>query len=286
MSCLWLSLNLRKQKVTTPDRVYETWKDEEGLGTYQPTLDIDGPPLFPVVEHSEGLVGIPLTKVPTQVPNGKVLVPIAVPKDVDNNTFKRVVSAAFQVFLQTGNFDGGKIAQLAGLPRATVDFVSATEEFNYALACRGVDTQGRGTITPQQDLALMVLSDIGSKKSWGARLKEAGISQATFTAWMKNPAFARRWNELSEGVLSNYGVALVELGRKAGEGDMQAIKLQLAASGRFSESQQAQIDVMAAMNRILEILAKHLADHPEIMQAVAQDLSSVVETSQRRVLEL
>lgn len=269
--------------MTNPEQVKKTWEQAE-LPLYIPeALQITSPVVASVIDHpdTKSLIQVPLTDSVTETPNGKKMVPVSVPDKVDRTSFRRAVAASFQAFLQIGRLDSDRIAQLSGLDKDVVLFISATEEYHYALACRGVDTQGRGIITPQQDLALMILSDIGSRKNWAGRLKDAGITQTVFNAWMKNPAFARRWQELAEAYAADSNLSLVQLSQKVGEGDMSAIKLQLAVTGRFSEAQQANIDVMAMVHTVLEILGRHLADDPDKLRAIASDLGNAVEKAQR-----
>lgn len=271
--------------MTSPDSVYEVFKDATGLPVWtQDPLDFDGPPIFPTVDIEGGLM-VPLTKYPSSPTNGQKMVPVMAPKDCEPGTFKSVLSGAFQSYLSNGRLIRDDVARVSGVPVATVRSIMETEEFGYAMALRGVDTKGVGTLTPQQDAALMILTDIGSRRNWGQRLSDAGISQAVFSAWMKNPTFARRFSGISEEITANHGVALVELGRKVGEGDFNAIKFQLEVSGRYSSAQQAQVDVMLMMNKIMESLSIHLAGKPEVLRAVAKDMLALAETvSQQKVI--
>lgn len=230
-------------------------------------------PLFEVGESSEpGEVIVPVTNFITEVPTAGEVRVVKVPKECDAQSFRRALSGAYQVYLQVGRLEPSLITNISGVPEAVVTYLLTTEEFSYALSCRGVDTKGWGHLTSQQDAALMILTDIGGTKTWAQKLKEAGITQAIFTAWLKNPTFNRRWQTLSEDIVNNHNTALVQLGQKAGEGDMRAIELQLAVAGRYSANQQAAVDIMAFMNRIQEILSRHLVDQPEILRGIAQDM--------------
>jgi hypothetical protein len=123
----------------------------------------------------------------------------------------------------------------------------------------------------------MILTDIGSNKNWAQKLKAAGISHAIFETWLKNPAFKRRWDQIAEEQTANSSLALVALNQRVGEGDMRAIQMNLAISGRYSEQQQASLDIMVFINKTHEIVTRHLIDKPEVMRAVSKELRELAE---------
>lgn len=275
-----------------PEQIYSTYENTNGLPQYtQDTLSFDGEDIFPSVvdtDDEKEVLWVPLTKHPTDPTDGRKMLPAKPPENTSVEVFKKVLSGAFQVYLESGRLVYDRIAEVCGVQVPTIRAVMQTEEFGYALAIRGVDTKGVGNLTPQQDAALMILTDIGSRLTWGGKLKAAGISQATFTAWMKNPTFSRRFSGLAEEITANSSVALVQLGQKVGEGDFNAIKFQLAISGRYSESAQTVADIMVIINRVLESLATHLsADHPEVLKAVATDMRMLAESvTQQKVIQV
>ena len=264
-------LSSRGGEVSSPEDIEKTWEAVDLPVAQSDSVEVTN------FEETPGVIGVPLTKNLTELPSGKKLIPVSVPESVDQETFKRVLSGSFQSYLQTGRLTPESVAYYSGVPVEICQNVMTYEEFTYALACRGVDSQGAGTITPQQDAALMILTDISSKKTWGQRLKDAGITQAIFTAWLKNPTFARRWEQLGEEITSNHSLALVQLGQQVGEGNMKAIELQLAVAGRYSAAQQASIDVLAVIAKIMDSLSYHLADNPEVLKKIANDMRQFAE---------
>ena len=273
----------------TPDEVRQSLENADLPKYEQPVFDFNGwSDMGLTAEGEEDVIQVALTSSPVDIPNGMKLVPIKVPDNIDRYKFMDVLAAGYQCYLDMRRLDPAWIAnRVNGLSVAQVGFIINTEQYSYAMACRGIDTENVGKLTPQMDAALMILTDIGSKKDWGGRLKDAGITQAIFTAWMKNPIFSQRFTKLSEDLTANHGLALVQLGQRVGQGDMNAIKLQLEVSGRYSSAQQQTIDVMVMMNRVLESLSKHLATHPEILQAISQDLRAVAEdVTKQRVIEV
>lgn len=277
-------------------QIQETWADAD-LERKKPDLSLDADDSGVEIQKTYTQVGggsevevlrVPLTRTPLENALGQKMVPVRIPEGVEAVEFKKVLSGAYHAYLEEGRLRPGKIAALSGVSSERVRAITATEEFGYAIAVRGVDASSVGTLTPQQDAVLLVLTDQSSKKSWGARLAAAGISQAQFNAWMKQPTFARRFSGMAEAITANAGIALVELGRKVGEGDLSAIKLQLEINKRHAPNQQAQMDFMLLLSKVQEILTRHLAPYPEVLQSVAAELQGVQQEAAQspRVIEM
>lgn len=226
-------------------------------------------------QEQAAVVSVPLTDYPQQSSRGKRMVPVAIPKGVSPELFRRVLSGAYQSYLSTGRLVAADIAELSGVPRPQVDYLFTQQEFGYALAIRGIDAEGTSLLTPEQDAALMILTDTTSRLNWNRRLEKAGVSPAKLAAWRKNPAFQRALTGTAEQITANYDVALIELGRKVGEGDQRAIEKSLEISGRFNPAQQSTVDALVIINKVMESLSKHLAGQPEILQAVAKDMREI-----------
>jgi prefoldin subunit 5 len=56
---------------------------------------------------------------------------------------------------------------------------------------------------------------------------------------------------------------------------MRAIEKSLEISGRYNPAQQSTVDAIAIINKTVEVLAKHLSDQPDLLKAIAKDLSHV-----------
>lgn len=221
------------------------------------------------------VVAVPLTRNPLEGTRGKRMVLVAHPKDTDPEEFRKVISGCYRTWLQQGTLDPTTIAEKTGLTVERVSFYLSQDETGYALAVRGIDTQGTSLLSPEQDNALMVLSDTTSRKSFNARMRDAGINQAKLLAWRKNPTFERAYTGIVETIAQQYEPAMLELARRAGDGDIRAIEKSLEISGRYNPNTQGTIDVLVVINRVTEILAKHLSDQPEVLRAISGDLSAV-----------
>lgn len=225
----------------------------------------EGPP--------EMAVYIPLVSNALENTQGKRMVPVRAPDQSDVVEFGRFISGAYRAYIRDGHLYPEAISSLSGLSIERVGFYLRQEETNHALAVRGVSTEIH--LTPEQDYAISILGDTSSKLNYNERMRRAGLSNAKLAAWRKNPVFDQALKGLAEQVTANHDVALFELGRKVGEGDMRAIEKSLEISGRYNPAQQSTVDALALVNRVVEILSVHLSDHPDLFKAIAKDLSDI-----------
>lgn len=221
----------------------------------------------------EMAVYIPLTNPNSIGTQGKRMVPVRAPDQSDVYEFARFISGAYRAYIHEGRLYPETISRLAGIPIEKVGFYLRQEETNHALAIRGVSTEVH--LTPEQDYAISILGDTSSKLSWNERMRRAGVNNAKLMAWRKNPVFDSAMKNLAEQVTSNHDVALIELGRLTGEGNLRAIEKSLEISGRYNPAQQSTVDAIAIINRTVEVLAKHLSDDPEKLTAIARDLAAI-----------
>lgn len=238
-----------------------------------PRAQSEGPP--------EMAVYIPLVSNAHENTQGKRMVPVRAPDQSDVVEFGRFISGAYRAYIRDGHLYPESIAALSGISIEKVGFYLRQEETNHALAVRGVSTEVH--LTPEQDYAISILSDTSSKLNWNERMRRAGLSNAKLMAWRKNPVFDQALKGMSEQITANYDVALIELGRKVGEGDQRAIEKSLEISGRFNPAQQSTVDALVLINRVMEVLSNHLSDHPEILMAVAKDLAEVRQGETRQI---
>lgn len=215
---------------------------------------------------------IPLTQPNAVGTQGKRMVPVKAPTE-DAYEFAQFISGAYRAFVMSGNLQIDVIMRLSGLSEEKVGFYLRQEETTHALAIRGVSTETH--LTPEQDYALSILTDTSSNLNWNARMRRAGMSNAKLAAWRQNPTFDRALNSMAEQIAANSDVALIELGRLAGDGNLRAIEKSLEISGRYNPAQQSTVDAIAIINRTVEVLSKHLSDQPDLLRAIAADLSKV-----------
>lgn len=255
----------RPQEGVGPDRADQGSQARHGAYRGQSGDSPTGPP--------EMAVYIPLTSPKTIGTQGKRMVPVRAPDQSDVYEFGRFISGAYRAYMMEGRLYPETISRISGLPIEKIGFYLRQEETNHALAIRGVSTEVH--LTPEQDYVISILGDTSSKLNWNERMRRAGVSQAKLMAWRKNPVFDNAMKGLAEQVTANHDVALFELGRLTGEGNLRAIEKSLEISGRYNPNQQSTVDAIAIINRTVEVLAKHLSDDPDKLKAIARDLSKI-----------
>lgn len=233
----------------------------------------EGPP--------EMTVYVPLVNNALDNTQGKRMVPVRAPDQSDVQEFARFISGAYRAYIRDGQLRADAISHLSGISEERVGYYLRQEETNHALAVRGVSTEVH--LTPEQDYAISILGDTSSKLNWNERMRRAGLSQAKLMAWRKNPVFDSALKGLAEQVTANHDVALIELGRHVGEGNLRAIEKSLEISGRYNPAQQSTVDAIALVNRVIEVLSIHLSEQPEVFKAIAKDLANIQQ--ENRVIE-
>lgn len=187
--------------------------------------------------------------------------------------FRKIVAAAYQTWLSVGALRVNQIVETSGLSESLVKRILETEEFKTAIAARGVVSGN--VLTPEQDLVIQVLSDPSIKGGLKTRLTAAGINFAKYRAWMKQPAFRARLENLQQGVLKELeGDMLVSLGEAAVNGDLNALKYSFEVTGKYNPAQQAAIDVRAVISQVLEIIQDEIKD-PAVLARIGTRMQGV-----------
>jgi hypothetical protein len=125
------------------------------------------------------------------------------------------------------------------------------------------------------DQMLAIESVTSSMKStFNARLKEAGISKATWLRWMKIPQFASKFSEESEHVLrSSVASATLALSDRISNGDMTAINYAFGMLGRYDPRDKDTENAKVVMARVLDAITTNVSD-PETLKAIAASIQS------------
>lgn len=131
-------------------------------------------------------------------------------------------------------------------------------------------------LTPQQVIAMQVVTDPTDKRSLGAKLKQVGINQTVWRAWLRNPVFAEAVRRTSEHLLQDtIAVAHTRLAQKVDAGDISAIKTLYEVSGRHDPNKQQMLDFAKVISLVLEVMQRHITD-PAVLRAIGDDLDSVI----------
>lgn len=104
----------------------------------------------------------------------------------------------------------------------------------------GLQTEPEWTPTDKQLLVLEAAREVGLQRSISAVAIEAGVNRVTIYKWLRDdPEFKAAWGEIPQKLLSNHLPGIyAALVRKALDGDVQAAKLALEVSGKYTPAVQ------------------------------------------------
>lgn len=140
------------------------------------------------------------------------------------------------------------------LPLSVLVDLFEQPKFLNALEDRGVSLPGSPGLDPQQLTALAIYLDMTVPMTHAQKLKAAGITEAKWRGWQKQPEFARRLAALAEDIISEATpVAMQRLAQLVDAGNLPAITLQLELSGRHDRRKET-VDVNALLLGIFAVL--------------------------------
>lgn len=266
----------------TEDVVYKVPKTSEGtvgsgivVGKNPESNEIDTV-YVPLMSTEEFLGSAPVT--------GKTMVPVPLPVGVDAHTFRKALAAGFNCYLRYGLIDVDKfLSFLPEVNKVIARKILRSPEFRTALMARGVKFGNETGLTPEQDFALIILSD-PTKGSFTKKLNTIGVSFATYRAWLKDPIFAEQAQRLGLNSVEEFAHDIMNaLTANALEGDLSSIKYVHEMTGRYRPQQhrasksKSELDAKRLEKIIMsfvEVVQRHV-DDPEILQAIATDMSMI-----------
>lgn len=206
---------------------------------------------------------------------GKKMVPVRVPAGEQSEFFYTLLSNAYALYVTEGSYDTDRLVKRTGIAEGTVARLIVTPEFKRAMRVRGVVPSASG-LTAEQDYVIQKLVDPSDGKNLQAKLKQMGIPYSKYMAWMKQPVFKSIMDSHTNFLLQDNNASLVQLARKAGEGDLAAIRYMHELNGTYDPNRQTAIDFMQTLGLVVEIIFKHVKD-PKVLEAINQDVNGLVE---------
>jgi len=149
------------------------------------------------------------------------------------------------------------------------------------LAVIGVPLEGETFLTGKQMEFLRVLFDPTNTKPLAFKLKECKVTGTEYSAWLRDPAFARVLrNEADKRFENSEHRVLQALEREASGGNVAAMKLYFEMTGRYTPSAKGAVnvtinqDARELASKMLEVLQRRLP--AELLMQVADDLEAVL----------
>lgn len=168
--------------------------------------------------------------------------------------------------------------------KKTLDLLQS-DELRTAVSRRGIPwpkeynperVQVLSTLSPQQQHAILVVTDPTRSDSLRKRLELVGISYQTWRNWMRQPLFASSVTTLAEDVLvDNMASVHTSMTAKAMAGDVTAARLVYELSGRHDPSKQQMVDMARIIGLLLESLTRHVTDST-ILERLGKDFDKIL----------
>ena len=131
-------------------------------------------------------------------------------------------------------------------------------------------------LTPQQALAIQIMTDPTDRRSTKQKLDTIGISYNVWRTWQREPFFSDVLKDTAELLLKdNMATIHSRLVQKAEAGDTNAIKLFYEVSGRHDPNRQQMLDFGKVVALLLESLQRHIPDATTLLK-VTTDLERII----------
>ena len=208
--------------------------------------------------------------------------PSPVPDGFDPYVFRDILAAIGVFYSRNGHVPSvDEVAKSWDrIPKKTYSKAYATPELAEALAIRGIDLQPTNGISPEQAMAIQLLSDPTDRRTLNTKLRQLGISMPKYQNWMRQPLFAELLSKRSEDNLQDaIPVAMNRLIGNADAGDMRAIEKVLEISGRWNPQQQEINSARQVVLVLVEAVLKHVPSQ-EAKDAILAELDAALNKGQ------
>lgn len=167
-----------------------------------------------------------------------------------------------------------ELDQLDGIcdvPREKITAVLVHEDFMEAMEATGIPVRDVKGLSIIQHHALVMMTDPNDKRPFHIRLRDAGITSATWKAWLRNPVFASFLEQFYENALGDHmNAAHLSLMNQVDKGNVPALTLYYSMTGRYDPRSQQERDVAVVINGLLEILQRKL--DPNTLSEISDEL--------------
>lgn len=162
-----------------------------------------------------------------------------------------------------------ELVTITGWSRTKVSRGCSDHTLYIRLRKRGIDWPKKWSpeasttadLTPQQLLAIQILTDPTRNEPIKKRLQIIGINYNIYRNWMRNPKFSNAMKTISESMITdNINTVHNALVQKAERGDTNAMKLFYEVSGRHDPMRQQTQDLTSLVKILLEIITRHVTD--------------------------
>lgn len=164
-----------------------------------------------------------------------------------------------------------------------------TDKFQRALTERGIPLPSESGLSAEQLMAAAIYLDMTTSMSHAQKLRAAGITDAKWRGWLRQPAFAEHVSALSEdAIAAAKPVALTRLAQLADEKNLKAIEFVLEITGRHDRRKET-FDVTQMLRAIFAVLDEEIAPLPGgvgVLERIASKVKAMMGTGAAPVLQI
>lgn len=127
---------------------------------------------------------------------------------------------------------------------------------------RGESARFQNTLTPQQIMAVQIVTDPTARGNLRDRLQAVGLTYGVYRNWLKtSEPFKEALSKVSEEMVKdNIATVHTSLVKKAETGDTGAMKLFYEVSGRHDPMRQQSLDMERVVGLLLEVITRYVTD--------------------------
>jgi len=179
-----------------------------------------------------------------------------------------------QIYLISGEVPGFEACQKAlSLTRSDYMRLWNNSKVREYLEEQGIHIDSNPEVLlPIQIKVINALLDYNDVRPDHKKIKDLGVKPKQFQAWRQDPAFNNYLKKRVELIVGNHtdevDRALFDAARS---GDIQAIKLLYAYTGKYRETSNSAVDINFILVKIQEIVLRHVTD-PVALQNIGREL--------------
>jgi hypothetical protein len=175
-------------------------------------------------------------------------------------------------------------ARFPDLPYRQVQEVLESERFAASAEELGLPLSEHPGLLPEQMAALAIYLDTSTPATHSQKLRAAGVSQAKWRGWLRQPAFAARLQDVAGQLLQDsVPVAFQRIAEAVDGGERWAVELSLEMTGTHDRRNDG-TDLRKLLTDVFNILDEEIADSAvleriaaKIKQAMGQQAPVVIQ---------
>lgn len=170
-----------------------------------------------------------------------------------------------------------RVAEVFGIPVATVKTWLASDEFKHVLTQEGMlAPRYDGVLTERQLAIANALLNFADKRSDREKCQEAGISVQQLAVWRKDSTFQSYMQQRAEQIFGDLEVdARMNIVRNVRAGDLNAAKFYFEMTGAYRPASKDGINIRVFVDTLTEILQARIQD-PMLLEQIATDLDNLI----------